>query len=131
MVLWPAIAEAQVMTRSADGLRNNQSFARSQVSAAQKKDGLANGALIGAAVGAGAALSILAIAGSGEGYVLPSAKVGVPLLLSGVGALVGALVDRAHEGSRLPYVSPGSTTKLVFSPLLGKDRNGVLLFVRF
>ena len=81
MVLWPAIAEAQVMTRSSDGLRNNQSFAPSQVSAAQKKDGLANGALIGAAVGAGAALSILAIAGSGEGYVLPSAKVGAPLLL--------------------------------------------------
>jgi hypothetical protein len=131
MVLWPAIAEAQVMTRSSDGLRNNQSFARSQVSAAQKKDGLANGALIGAAVGAGAALSILAIAGSGEGYVLPSAKVGAPLLLSGVGALVGALVDRAHESSRLPYVLPGPTSRLVVSPLVGKDRQGVLVYVHF
>src|SRR5688572_2822298 len=131
IALWPVSAEAQTMAQSSQALRHNQNFAQSQVSTVHEKDGLANGALIGAAVGAGAALSILAIAGSGEGYVLPSAKVGVPLLLSGVGALVGALVDRAHEGSRLPYVSPGSTTKLVFSPLLGKDRNGVLLFVRF
>jgi hypothetical protein len=131
MVLWPASAKAQATARTFEEVRQTQSYAWSQVSTVQKKDGLANGALIGAAVGAGAALGILAIAGSGEGYVLPSAKVGAPLLLSGVGALVGALVDRAHESSRLPSVLPGPTSKLVFSPLLGKDRNGVLLFVRF
>ena len=131
MVLWPAIADAQAMARSSEGLRHNQSFAPSQVSAVQKKDGLANGALIGAAVGAGAALGILAIAGSGEGYVLPSAKVGAPLLLSGVGALVGALVDRAHEGGRVLYASPGQTSGLVVSPLVGKDRQGVLVYVHF
>lgn len=131
MVLCPPIAQAQAMARSSEGLRHNQSFARSQVSAVQKKDGLANGALIGAAVGAGAALGILAIAGSGDGYVLPSAKVGAPLLLSGVGALVGALIDRAHGDSRLPSLSPGPTSKLAISPLLGRDRNGVLVFVRF
>ena len=131
MVLWPAIAEAQAMARSSEGLRHTQSFARSQVRAVQKKDGLANGALIGAAVGAGAALSILAIAGSGDGHVLPSAKVGAPLLLSGVGALVGALVDRAHESSRLPHVSPGPTSRLAVSPLVGKDRQGVLAYVYF
>lgn len=131
IALWPAIAEAQAMARSSQALRHNQNFARSQVSTVPEKDGLANGALIGAAVGAGTALSILAIAGSGDGHVLPSAKVGAPLLLSGVGALVGALIDRAHEGSRLPYLSPGQTSRLAFSPFLGKDRNGVLVLVRF
>ena len=53
-----------------------------------------------------AALAVLAGAGSGEGYVLPSAKWGAPLLLSGVGIVVGLLVDRAHKGQDPIYVAP-------------------------
>jgi hypothetical protein len=86
---------------------------------------------MGAGAGLGAALGLLAIIGSGDGYVLPSAKVGAPLLLSGIGALVGALVDGAHENGQVLYVSPGQTSGLVVSPLLGKDRQGVLVSVRF
>lgn len=41
---------------------------------APTRDDLTNGALIGAGVGLAAALAVLAIAGSGEGFVLPSAK---------------------------------------------------------
>ena len=108
-----------------------QTFARSEVRTVRMADGLGNGALIGAGAGLGAALGILAIVGSGDGYVLPSAKVGAPLLLSGVGALVGVLVDRAHEGGRVLYVSPGQKLGLVVSPLLGKDRQGALVSVRF
>jgi len=109
-----------------------QTFGRSEVSTVRVPDGLGNGALIGAGAGLGAALGILAmIAGSGDGYVLPSAKVVAPLLLSGTGALLGALVDRAHEGGRVLYVSPGQTSRLVVSPLLGNDRQGVLVSVRF
>ena len=70
------------------------------------KDEIANGALIGAGIGLGAALAILRVVGSGDGYVLPSAKWGAPLLLSSVGSIVGALVDRAHIGERLLYVAP-------------------------
>jgi hypothetical protein len=106
-----------------------QTFARSEVSTVRVADGFGNGALIGAGAGLGTALGILAIAGSGDGYVLPSAKVGAPLLLSGIGALVGALIDRAH--GRVLYVSPGQTSELIVSPLLGKDRQGVLISVRF
>jgi hypothetical protein len=109
----------------------SQTFARSEVSTVRVADGLGNGALIGAGAGLGAALSVLAIAGSRDGYILPSAKVGAPLLLSGIGALVGALVDRAHERGRVLYVSPGQTSGLAVSPLLGKDRQGVLVSVRF
>jgi hypothetical protein len=82
-----------------------RSFARADVSRVRLKEGLGNGALLGAGVGVGTALSILAIAGSRDGYVLPSAKLGAPLLLSGIGALVGILVDRAHEGGRVVYES--------------------------
>ena len=70
------------------------------------QDQITNGALIGAGIGLGAALAILKIVGSGDGYVLPSAKWGAPLLLSSVGGIVGALVDRGHNGERLLYVAP-------------------------
>jgi hypothetical protein len=65
-------------------------IARSEVGTivAQVRDELANGALIGAGVGLSAALTVLAIVGSQDGYVLPSAKWGAPLLLSGLGGLV-------------------------------------------
>ena len=108
-----------------------QTFARSDVRTVRVADGLGNGALIGAGAGLGAALGVLAIVGSGDGYVLPSAKAGAPLLLSGIGALAGVLLDRAHEGGRVLYVSPGQTAVLVVSPLLEKDRQGVLVAVRF
>jgi hypothetical protein len=67
------------------------------------RDSLTNGVAIGAGVGLGAALAILAALGSQDGYVLPSAKVGAPLLLSGVGALVGGFVDRAHKSEQVLY----------------------------
>jgi hypothetical protein len=109
----------------------SQTFARSEVSSVRVPDGLGNGALIGAGAGLGAALGILAIAGSGDGYVLPSATVVAPLLFSGIGALLGVLFDRGHEGGRVLYLSPGQTSGLVVSPLLGNDRQGVLVSVRF
>jgi hypothetical protein len=106
-------------------------FALSEISTVRVPDGLGNGALIGAGAGLGAALGILAIIRSGGDDVLPSAKVGAPLLLSGIGALVGILIDRAHEGGRLLYVSPGKTSGVLVSPLVGKDRKGVLVSVHF
>jgi hypothetical protein len=73
---------------------------------AQVRDDLAKGALIGAGVGLSAALAALAIAGSQDGSVLPSAKWGAPLLLSGLGSLGGMLVDRAHRRQQIVYVAP-------------------------
>jgi S1-C subfamily serine protease len=69
-------------------------------------DGLANGAAIGAGIGLAAAVAILAGLDADNGYVLPTAKVGAPLLLSGIGALIGALVDRSHRSERVLYVAP-------------------------
>jgi hypothetical protein len=69
-------------------------------------DKLTNGALTGAGIGLAAALVVLAAAGSGEGYVLPSAKWGAPALLSSVGMVAGMLVDRSHKDQNLIYVTP-------------------------
>ena len=52
-------------------------------------DPLIDGALIGAGIGLAAAGTTLAVAASGEGYILPSAKWGAPLLMSVVGGVVG------------------------------------------
>jgi hypothetical protein len=73
---------------------------------ARVRDDPTNGALIGAGVGVGAALVVLAIVGSGDGYVLPSAKWGAPLLLSGLGSLGGMLVDRAQKREEVVYLAP-------------------------
>jgi hypothetical protein len=69
-----------------------------------QRDDLINGALIGAGIGLGTAVTILAVAASGDGYVLASAKWGAPLLLSAVGGVIGVLVDRAHRNDQLVYV---------------------------
>ncbi len=73
---------------------------------AQVTDDLTNGALIGAGGGLSAALVVLAIIGSRDGYVLPSAKWGAPLLLSGLGSLGGMLVDRVHKREEMVYLAP-------------------------
>jgi hypothetical protein len=71
----------------------------------RSSDRLTNGVVIGTSIGLGVAIAVLAALGSQDGYVLPSAKVGAPLLLSGAGALLGALVDRAHKGRQVLYVA--------------------------
>jgi hypothetical protein len=83
----------------------------SRIAAPATTDGLANGALVGAGAGLSVALAILGALGSQDGYVLPSAKIGAPLLLSGVGGLVGILIDRAHEkpGRVLYLARPGGS----------------------
>jgi len=66
-------------------------------------DSSTNGALIGAGIGLAAAGIILGTIGSGDGYVLPSAKWGAPLLLSAAGGLLGIVIDRAHRDEQLLY----------------------------
>jgi hypothetical protein len=77
-----------------------------QIVAGEEPDDLLDGTLIGAGIGLGTAAAVLAILASGEGYVLASAKWGVPLLLSGVGGVIGVFVDRARTEAHVVYVSP-------------------------
>ena len=77
-----------------------------QIVSPAMEDGLINGAAIGGGIGIATAVTILAVAGSGGAYVLPSAKWGAPLLLTAAGALLGMVVDRAHKGERVVYRAP-------------------------
>lgn len=77
-----------------------------QIMARAQRDPLGNGALIGAGIGLGIAATVLAVAASGDGYVLASAKWGAPLLLSAVGGLIGVFVDRAHTDDQMVFVRP-------------------------
>lgn len=89
----------------------------SRIVAPATSDSLTNGALIGAGTGLAVALAILGALGSQDGYVLPSAKVGAPLLLSGAGGLAGILIDRAHnKPERVLYLAPRSGSAPVRKP---------------
>ena len=70
------------------------------------RDRVTDGALIGAGIGLATAVTILALAAAGDGHVLASARWGAPLLLSAIGGVVGAFVDRAHRGDEVIYVRP-------------------------
>ena len=82
------------------------SVARSDVAkivVSDVSDSSMNGALIGAGIGLAAAGTILGTIGSADGYVLPSAKLGAPLLLSAAGGLLGIFIDRAYRDELLLY----------------------------
>lgn len=77
-----------------------------QIVSRGERDSPVNGALIGAGIGSATAAILLAVAATGDGYVLASAKWGVPLLLSAVGGVIGVFVDRAHTDDQVVYVRP-------------------------
>ena len=84
----------------------DSSVARSDVAnivVSAASDSSMNGGLIGAGIGLAAAGIILGTIGSGDGYVLPSAKWGAPLLLSAAGGVLGIVIDRAHRDDQLLY----------------------------
>jgi hypothetical protein len=67
------------------------------------RDGLRNGALIGGGIGLGVALSLLAVAASGEGHVLQSAKWAGPLAGFGVGLGAGTAIDAGRKQRDVLY----------------------------
>ena len=89
-----------------------------------------NGALIGLGVGGGAGVAIILAKchnGPDCSYAL---KVGAGYAAIGaaIGAGIGAL---SNKGGRVVYRSRQQTRSLTFSPILGKDRQGALVSVRF
>ena len=66
-------------------------------------DSLRNGALIGGGIGLGVALSLLAVATSGEGYVLKSAKWAGPLAGFGAGLGAGIAIDAGRKQREVLY----------------------------
>ena len=70
------------------------------------KDSLNNGAIVGIGIGLGIVLAGLAIAASGEGEVLPSAKWAAPLLGIGAGLSAGIAIDASHQETEVLYEAP-------------------------
>lgn len=66
-------------------------------------DSLKNGALLGGGIGLGVALSLLAVAASGEGYVLKSAKWAGPLVGFGSGLGAGVAIDAGRKQREVLY----------------------------
>ena len=66
-------------------------------------DSLRNGALIGSGIGLGVAFAILAVAASGEGHVLESAKWAGPLVGFGAGLGAGVAIDASQKQRQVLY----------------------------
>jgi hypothetical protein len=66
-------------------------------------DSLRNGALLGGGIGLGVALSLLAVAASGDGYVLKSAKWAGPLVGFGAGLGAGVAIDAGRKQREVLY----------------------------
>ncbi len=95
-----------VVTSTGSELNIAKSEVREIESQEKIKDSLLNGALIGVGVGLGVVLAVLAIAASGEGEVLTSAKWGAPLLGIGAGLGVGMAIDASQQRTEVLYQSP-------------------------
>jgi hypothetical protein len=89
-------------------------------------DPLSNGALIGAVIGTGLAMWDYLIDPSEPG------NAAVFTVAIGVGTAVGAGIDAlVNGGEKLLYAPPRRTRRLMIAPVLGKDRQGARVSVRF
>ena len=101
----------------------------------QQPDSLANGALIGLAVGAALATAGLIYGEvTDPGYTSAGAVVGTVAVLGGVGAGIGTLIDAGTPGKkvlvyRAPAASPAARVSVL--PLVSPRRQGLAVSVRF
>jgi len=103
-----------------------RTFAEGTVTEIRATDPLSNGALIGAAIGMGLAMWDYLIDPSEPG------NAAVFTVAIGLGTAVGTAIDAlVNRGGKILYGSPRQTRRLMISPVLGKDRQGVLVSVRF
>jgi hypothetical protein len=103
-----------------------RTFTERTVSEIRASDPVWNGALIGAAIGTGLAMWDYLIDPSEPGNAV------VFTVAIGLGTAIGAGIDAlVNRGGTLLYVSPRPIRRVTISPILGKDRQGALVSVRF
>lgn len=83
----------------------------------------------GMLIGAGIGMSPL-LFGAGVDSSEQATLGSITTLSVGVGATIGALLD-ASRGRKLLYYAPQQTRGVTFSPILAKDRQGVLVAIGF
>lgn len=107
-----------------------RTFAEGTVTEIRRPDPLRNGALTGLGVGVGAGIAIVRAMCADGPDCGPSLQVGTAA--AGIGAAVGAGIDALlNKRGRVLYRSRQQTLSLRLSPLAGKDRQGILVSVRF
>jgi hypothetical protein len=108
------------------GSEGKWTFAQGTVTEIRATDPLVNGALIGAAIGTGLAM---------WDYLIDPSEPGNAAIFTaaiGLGTALGAGIDAlTKKRGKVLYASPRQNTGVTISPLLGKDRQGVLVYVRF
>jgi hypothetical protein len=99
----------------------------------RRGDSLRNGAIIGAAAGAGYGLAMLAItaAYSDGGGVIPSGVVSGMVLFTGLGAAAGVGIDALITRRQVIYRARPGESRFTVSPMLGGGRRGAAVTVRF
>jgi hypothetical protein len=103
-----------------------RTFTEHTVSEIRATDPVWNGALIGAAIGTGFAM---------WDYLIDPSEPGNAAIFTvaiGLGSAIGAGIDAlVNRGGTLVYAAPRQPRRVTISPVLGKDRQGALVSVRF
>jgi hypothetical protein len=93
----------------------------------RRSDSLQNGAIIGAAAGAGYGLALLALAASMDdgGGPIPIGVVTGMVVFTGIGAAAGAGIDALITPRQVIYEKPGGARNVSISPVFLRGRRGV------
>lgn len=99
----------------------------------RRSDSLRNGAIIGAAAGAGYGLAMLALLASTSdgGGPIPIGVVTGMGMLTGIGAAAGAGIDALIARRQVIYEKPGGGGQVSISPIFLDGRRGVAVSVKF
>jgi hypothetical protein len=99
----------------------------------RRGDSLQNGAIIGAAAGAGYGLAMLAVSASisDGGDLIPSSVVTGMVLFTGLGAAAGVGIDALITRRQVIYRARPGEPRFSVSPVLGGGRRGATVTVRF
>lgn len=99
----------------------------------RRGDSLQNGAIIGAAAGAGYGLAVLALLASTSdgGGPIPAGVVTGMVAFTGIGAAVGAGIDALITRRQVIYRKPSGENRFSISPLFGRGRRGAAVTLKF
>jgi hypothetical protein len=117
---------AEVSASSLVLMPDARTFAEGAVTEIRATDSVLSGALIGASIGLGLATWDYLIDPSEPG------NAAVFTVAIGLGTAVGTAIDAlVNRRGQILYASPRQTRRLIISPVLRKDRQGVRVSVRF
>ena len=98
----------------------------------RRGDSLKNGAIIGAVAATAYVLTAIALLGDSDGGdIIVSTAITSTVLIAGMGAAAGAGIDALIKGNHVIYRKPSSGSRISVSPLLGRNRGGVAVTLRF